>query len=373
MEKLQIKKNLVPPPPTLRPTNLSEVDSATTLPWIVKYRPKSLDEVVSHDKLIKVLRNFVKHEQLPHLLFYGQPGTGKTTVITALANELYGENYQLMVLEINASEERGIEVVRDKITRFVSTKTLLMGGDTTMHKLVIMDEADAMTKDAQASLRRIIEKFSKNARFCFICNYLKTISDALQSRCVCFRFSPLQKDFIRIKIDEVVKAENIQITDSAINTVIKRAQGDMRKVLNTLQAVHMRREPIDSDTVNNCLGYPAEKDIAKIMTTLIKDTYTVAYRTIFDLKQQEGYYINDIINELYEYLMTCVHGIHGNSKGKTHTQLTTKIIMTLIAFLAEIQHNTTVCTIDDVQLNALVGGFKYILNTGTYVKDLSKN
>ncbi|KAJ1829872.1 Subunit of heteropentameric Replication factor C (RF-C), partial [Coemansia sp. RSA 2703] len=140
---------------------------AENLPWVEKYRPTSLDELVSQSDIVDTLQRFIDDGKLPHLLFYGPPGTGKTTTILAIARKLYGKNMGSMVLELNASDDRGIDVIRDQIKTFASTRTVFSSG----LKLVILDEADAMTTPAQAALRRVIEKYTKNVRFCIICNY----------------------------------------------------------------------------------------------------------------------------------------------------------------------------------------------------------
>jgi DNA replication protein DnaC len=162
------------------------------IPWVEKYRPGSLNEIVSQTHAITSIKKFVKNRQLPHLLLYGQSGVGKTSTIMACAKEMYGDNYSIMVLNINASEERGIDVIRGKIKDFVSTKGIYTEDTTNYYKLVILDEADAITSDAQAMLRRVIENHTENVRFCLICNNVKKINYALQSRCTCFKFSPLK-------------------------------------------------------------------------------------------------------------------------------------------------------------------------------------
>ncbi len=150
------------------------------LPWVEKYRPSALEELISHDDIIKTIRKFISEDKLPHLLFYGPPGTGKTSTILACAKEIYSpKEFNSMVLELNASDDRGINVVRGQILSFASTRTIFNKG---VAKLIILDEADAMTNDAQNALRRIIEKFTDNVRFCLICNYLSKIIPAVQSR-----------------------------------------------------------------------------------------------------------------------------------------------------------------------------------------------
>ena len=183
--------------------------TSANLPWVEKYRPAALQELISHEDIIKTIRRFISEEKLPHLLFYGPPGTGKTSTILACAKELYSaKEFNSMVLELNASDDRGINVVRGQILNFASTRTIFNSG----FKLVILDEADAMTQDAQNALRRIIEKFTDNVRFCLICNYLSKIIPALQSRCTRFRFGPLDPEQIMPRLVHVCEQESVDVT-----------------------------------------------------------------------------------------------------------------------------------------------------------------
>ena len=182
-----------------------QLQQQENLPWVEKYRPKQLDDLISHQDIISTIHRFINENKLPHLLFYGPPGTGKTSTILACAKKLYGEkSSKSMVLELNASDERGIEVVREQIKNFASSKTMFSNGG---YKLIILDEADAMTQFAQNALRRVIEKYTKNVRFCIICNYVVKIIPALQSRCTRFRFAPLQNDQIETRLDWIVDQE----------------------------------------------------------------------------------------------------------------------------------------------------------------------
>ena len=165
-------------------------EQTAALPWVEKYRPKEMSDLVSHEQIIGTITKLIDAGKLPHLMLYGPPGTGKTSTILACAHKLYGKHFSSMVLELNASDDRGIDVVREQIKEFASTRQMFSSAP----KLIVLDEADNMTNPAQFSLRRVIEKFTRNARFCIICNYASKIIPALQSRCTRFRFAPLSKE-----------------------------------------------------------------------------------------------------------------------------------------------------------------------------------
>lgn len=176
------------------------------LPWVEKYRPATLDDLVSHKDITATVEKFIEKNRLPHLLFYGPPGTGKTSTILAMARKLYGEKWRNNVLELNASDERGIDVVREQVKSFASTRNVF-SASTSGFKLIVLDEADAMTTAAQGALRRVIEQYTRNVRFCIICNYVNKIIPAIQSRCTRFRFNPLELDQVESRLQHVIDQE----------------------------------------------------------------------------------------------------------------------------------------------------------------------
>ena len=189
---------------------MSEV-TLSNAPWVEKYRPQSLQEVVSHEDIVRTLDTFLSQGMLPHLLFYGPPGTGKTSTVLACARRLYRpREFASMVLELNASDDRGIGTVRGAILSFASTRTIFSSG----FKLVVLDEADAMTRDAQNALRRIMERYTDNVRFCLVCNCLHRIIPAIQSRCTRFRFGPLDPAQMLRCVRQVAESEGVPLSDS---------------------------------------------------------------------------------------------------------------------------------------------------------------
>lgn len=333
------------------------IKSTSLLPWIEKYRPKLLDDIISHEQIVHTFKIFIKEKNLPHLLLYGPPGTGKTSLITAYAKELYGEQYQFMVMELNASDDRGIEVVRTKIIKFVMSKNLFASNSNINTKLVILDETDAMTNDAQDILRKVIEEYTNTARFCLICNYIQNIKSALQSRCTKFRLVPLNKVHIKKRILNLIKKEQIKMTTSGIDTIIKRSNGDMRKVLNNLQATSMAYDIINEKNVNTCLGYPGRNHIETIINYLINSPFKEAYNNILFLKKSQGLSINDIITEIHDIIVEFV--ITNNSFNKNIEKLTLNQIIQIFKKMKLIEYNQSVNTTENIQLSALISVFYF--------------
>ncbi|KAK3383391.1 P-loop containing nucleoside triphosphate hydrolase protein [Lasiosphaeria ovina] len=212
-------------------------------PWVEKYRPKTLSDVTAQDHTITVLQRTLQASNLPHMLFYGPPGTGKTSTILALAKELYGpELIKSRVLELNASDERGISIVREKVKDFARMQlTNPPAGYKSRYpcppfKIIILDEADSMTQDAQSALRRTMETYSKITRFCLICNYVTRIIDPLASRCSKFRFKSLDQGNARRRLEEIAALEGVPFEDGAVDALIRSSDGDLRKAITYLQS-----------------------------------------------------------------------------------------------------------------------------------------
>ncbi|ORY60155.1 replication factor C subunit 2 [Pseudomassariella vexata] len=217
--------------------------NARKQPWVEKYRPKTLSDVTAQDHTVSVLQRTLQASNLPHMLFYGPPGTGKTSTILALAKELYGPDMiKSRVLELNASDERGISIVREKVKDFARMQlTNPPHGYRTRYpcppfKIIILDEADSMTQDAQSALRRTMETYSKITRFCLICNYVTRIIDPLASRCSKFRFKSLDQGNAKRRLEEIAEKEGVGLQEGAVEALIKCSEGDLRKAITFLQS-----------------------------------------------------------------------------------------------------------------------------------------
>jgi len=313
---------------------------AVDLPWIEKYRPKSLSELIAHDEIINILNRLIDSNKLPHLLFHGPPGTGKTSTIIACAKKMFGqEQYKSMVLELNASDDRGITVVREQIKEFAGTKMLFNRGV----KLIILDEADAMTADAQAALRRVIEKYTNNTRFCMICNYVNKITPALQSRCTRFRFAPLKTEQIRGRLDEVIAYEGVNATQSGKDAILHLAGGDLRRVLNLLQSAHMAFREVDERAVFLTAGAVLPGTVTSILSSLLNDPFDAAYSSLVAVVKEHGYAVCDIATEL--------------SVQVARLSLPNPVIAHILDKLSCVEYRLSHGVNEKIQIGALVGAF----------------
>ncbi|KAK4621829.1 Replication factor C subunit 3 [Fulvia fulva] len=346
------------------------VELEDNLPWVEKYRPNSLSDVSGHHDILATINKFVDTNRLPHLLLYGPPGTGKTSTALAMARRIYGnKNMRQMVLELNASDDRGIDVVREQIKTFSSTKQIFAGSfdkssnqnDTlASYKLIILDEADAMTSTAQMALRRIMEKYTANTRFCIIANYTHKLSPALLSRCTRFRFSPLKDADIRQLVDKVIAEEVVNIAPEATDSLVTLSKGDMRRALNVLQACHasstplhvpgqplkeskdVERDLITQETIYDCIAAPHPGDIATITQTLLTTgNVGSCLSTINTLKKQKGLALADILTAMGDQL--------------TEIDVPAQTRVTWLEGLAEIEYRLSGGGSESVQTGGLVG------------------
>ena len=218
--------------------------------WVEKFRPKNLNDVESQEDIIMSLKNCIKTKNLPHLLFFGPSGCGKTSTILALAREIFGQKYWSdRVIELNASDERGIKVVREKIKRY-AMNSVSIDDNIPPWKIIILDEADNMTSDSQFALRKIMEDYSKVTRFCIICNYHNKIIDPIVSRCSLYRFKPIPKNNIYLKLKNICDAEGSIIDKDCIEMIEKISRGDLRKAINFLQRCRNFKN-LTNNNINN--------------------------------------------------------------------------------------------------------------------------
>ncbi|KAL7420486.1 Subunit of heteropentameric Replication factor C (RF-C) [Cryptotrichosporon argae] len=324
-----------------------QVDDREGLPWVEKYRPVTLDDVVSHQDITATIEKFIEAGRLPHLLLYGPPGTGKTSTVLALARRLYGPAWRKHILELNASDDRGIDVVREQIKSFAATKVLFSKG----FKLIILDEADMMTQAAQGALRRVIEQHTKNVRFCILCNYVNKIIPAIQSRCTRFRFSPLPEKEVERKVNEVVDKEQCKLTPDGKAALLKLSRGDMRRALNVLQACHAAYDTIDEEAVYLCTGNPHPGDIQRVVESMMADEFGTAYSLITALKVDKGLALQDLIAGAYDFLET--------------VELPVQSRVYLLDHLASTEHRLSLGGSEKMQLTALLGAFKIAIELST--------
>ncbi|XP_039033263.1 replication factor C subunit 4-like [Hibiscus syriacus] len=277
-------------------------------PWVEKYRPKQVKDVAHQDEVVRVLTNTLETANCPHMLFYGPPGTGKTTTALAIAHQLFGpELYKSRVLELNASDDRGINVVRTKIKDFaavaVGSGQRAGGYPCPPFKIIILDEADSMTEDAQNALRRTMETYSKVTRFFFICNYISRIIEPLASRCAKFRFKPLSEEIMSSRILHICDQEGLNLDSEALSTLSSISQGDLRRAITYLQgAARLFGSLISSSDLISVSGVIPQEVVEALYVACKSGNFDLANKEVLNVIA-EGYLVSQMISQLFNVVV----------------------------------------------------------------------
>ncbi len=263
--------------------------------WAEKYRPKSLDEMINQKEIVERLKNFVESKNVPHCIFAGPPGTGKTTAALCLARDLYGDGYREFIMELNASDERGINVVRDTVKTFARVRSV---GDIPF-RIMILDEADNMTADAQQALRRTMERYTETCRFILCANYSGKIIEPIQSRCAPFRFTFLPREEHDKYLQFIAEQENVILLREGLDAIFEVCGGDLRKAINTLQAATSLNKPVDAKVVYSISGRAHPADVQKMIEVAMKGDFLEARKQLRNMIQKYGVAGSDIIRQIH--------------------------------------------------------------------------
>jgi replication factor C small subunit len=268
----------------------------SNLMWVEKYRPLTLNEVINQKEIVNALRQLINiPDELPHLLFAGPPGVGKTTTALCIARQLLGEEWRRDTLELNASDERGIKMVRERVKEFAAVMKLITGNsDEKPFRIIILDEADEMTSEAQTALRRIIEDSSRTTRFIIICNYLSQIIEPLQSRCVVFRFTRLAKDDLVRHLKTICEKEGAKFEEKALSQIYDATSGDLRHSINILQA-SAGMGSVSHTNVIASRGLSGKSKVGEIIKLALAGRFTDARVKLFELTNVYGMSENDFL------------------------------------------------------------------------------
>lgn len=267
--------------------------------WIERYRPACLADIVGQDEIVERLQSYVRSGSLPHLLFTGPAGVGKTTAAVALAREFFGDAWQMNFRELNASDERGIDVVRNQIKEFARTSPL--GGSA--FKILFLDEADALTPDAQAALRRTMETYARTCRFVLSCNYSSKIIDPIQSRCAIYRFRPLAPAAIGEEIRRIARTEGLSIDDEAVEAIAYVAQGDMRRAINALQGAAMVSDRVDASMVYASTATARPEEIVELLCHVVAGEFVESEAQLRELMYDRGIAPGELLGQCYRALI----------------------------------------------------------------------
>ncbi len=283
-------------------------------PWVEKYRPQTLDEVVGQDHIIQRLERYVKEGSMPNLMFTGPAGVGKTTTALALGKEVLGEYWRQNFLELNASDARGIDTVRKDIKSFCRLKAV-----GAPFRIIFLDEVDNMTKDAQHALRREMEMYTKTSSFILSCNYSSKIIDPIQSRCAIFRFAPVKGHHIIKRLEKIAKVENVKYTAGALESIVYFAEGDMRRAVNILQASSSMGEEITDESVHEVVSKAKPQDVRKMVNMALDGDFLGARDLLREIMVVQGTSGEDMVTQIYQEVSRM--SIEGLLKGSVYIDL----------------------------------------------------
>ena len=309
--------------------------------WIEKYRPNNLDDIVGQDAIVKRLKSYVRVKNMPHLMFSGAAGTGKTSAATAIAQELYKSEWHENFIELNASDERGIDVVRNKIKNFARTAPL-----HAQFKIIFLDEADALTPDAQSALRRTMESYSMSCRFILSSNYSSKIIEPIQSRCAIYRFKPVQDADIQSRIQYIADKEGITLNEGALAAISAIANGDLRKAINVLQSSAVINENIDENLVYQITSTAKPEDINLLIHTAMDGNFMDALIILDSFLLEQGLSAVDIINQIHRAVFDL--------------DIPDRVKVKLIDKIGEIDFRLTEGATERIQLEALIAEFMLV-------------
>lgn len=307
--------------------------------WIEKYRPKTFAEVKGHHEIVKRLQAFVEQKNIPHILLSGPAGCGKTTLALIVARTLFGETWQHNFLEMNSSDDRGIQVVRETIKDFARTRAL----GTDLPKIILLDECDSLTKEAQQALRRTMETFSRTARFILSCNFSSKIIDPIQSRCTIFRFKPLGKEDIKAILNHVAQREGVKVEEKAMEAICTVARGDVRRAENILQSCSAVGKTITEKLVYEIVSAAHPEEVKKVLLIALQGDFLKARQALLDVMLQHGLSGEEIVKQIQEQVW--------------HLPITDRTKMQLIEKCGEAEFRMVEGSDEFIQLEALLSSF----------------